>query len=150
MNQPESKPCVQKKVMQQHLSPPSTADLLLMAKLFYLGEDGLWVRAANVPTSEPVKRVMQNWGRKGYVYHAQNQETHEWLLVLEDDCARMCGEAIAAAFDVRIERSMLDQKKPEPQKRKHHNLPTLMWAAAAVLTAVILGLMIASVLLCNY
>lgn len=152
MNQPESKQYVQQGVVQkkvmQHLSPPSTADLLLMAKLFYLGEDGLWVRGAETPMSEPAKRLLRNWGRKGYVYHAQNQETHEWLLVLEDDCARMCWDAIAAAFDERIARSMLDQKPPEPQKKPEpQKLSPRMWVEAAVLTAVIVGLLVASVLL---
>lgn len=142
MNQLESKthapPEVQQDVVQP-TTPPSQSDLLLMAKLFYLGDMGTWVRAADVPTSEPAKRVISNWVRKGYAYYTQRPDTEGRLLVLEDDCARMCGEAIAAAFEVRAERSMLDQK-PKPRK-----MPPLTWAAAAVLTAVIVGLLVAMV-----
>lgn len=143
MNKIESKLHVPSEVKQdvvQPTTPPSQADLLLMAKLFSLGDMGTWVRAADVPTSEPAKRVMSTWVRKGYAYYTQCPGTEGRLLVLEDDCARMCGEAIAAAFEVRIERSMLDQH-PKPQK-----MSPLMWGAAVVLTAVILGILVASVL----
>ena len=119
-------------------TPPSRADLLLMAKLFSLGADGAWVREVDAPTSEPARRAIQNWVRKGYAHYTQDPD----MLILNDSCARMCGEALTAAFDVRMERSMRDM-----QKRKHHKLSPSMWAAAAVLTAVILGLLVASVLL---
>ena len=120
-------------------TPPSRADLLLMAKLFSLGADGAWVREVDAPTSEPARRAIHNWVRKGYAHYTQDPD----MLILNDSCARMCGEAITAAFDdVRMERSMRDM-----QKRKHHKLSPSMWAAAAVLTAVILGLLVASVLL---
>lgn len=120
-------------------APPSTADLLLMAKLFSLGADGAWVREVNAPTSEPARRAIHNWVRKGYAHYMQDPD----LLILNDSCARMCGEALTAAFDVRMERSMRDMKK-----RKHHKLSSRMWVGVAVLTAVILGgLLVASVLL---
>ena len=123
-------------------TPPSRADLLLMAKLFSLGADGAWVREVDAQTSEPARRALHNWVRKGYAYYTQCDDTGVWLLVLKDDCARMCWETIASAFEVRVERSMRDM-----QKRKHHKLSPSMWAAAAALTAVILGLLVASVLL---
>ena len=121
----------------QPMTPPSPADLLLMAKLFSLGADGAWVREVDAPTSEPARRAIHNWVRKGYAHCTQDQD----LLILNDSCARMCGEAITAAFDVRMERSMRDMKK-----RKHRGLSPLMRGVAAVLTAVILGILVASVL----
>ena len=143
MNQPESKQYVSVDLQLEVVkstTPPSKADLLLMAKLFSLGDMGAWVRDVNAPTSEPAKRVMRSWVRKGYAHYVQDQDTKVYLLRLDDDCARMCGEAIASAFEVRIERSMLDQY--EPQK-----LSPLMWIEAAVLAVVIVGLLLGSVLL---
>lgn len=141
MDKPESKQYVpidlQLEIVQS-TTPPSTADLMLMAKLFSLGDMGAWVRDVNAPTSEPAKRVMRAWVRKGYAHYVQDQDTKACLLRLNDDCARMCGEAIASAFDVRTERSMLDQK--------HKLYPPLLWAEAAVLTLVIVSLLIWSVL----
>ena len=122
----------------QPITPPSRADLLLMAKLFSLGAEGAWVREVDAPTSEPARRALHNWVRKGYAHYTQDPD----MLILNDSCASMCGEALTAAFDVRMERSMRDM-----QKRKHHKLSPSMWAAAAVLTAVIVGLLVASVLL---
>lgn len=143
MDKPESKQYVpidlQLEIVQS-TTQPSTADLMLMAKLFSLGDMGTWVRDVNAPTSEPAKRVMRAWVRKGYAHYVQDQDTKACLLRLNDDCARLCVEAIASAFEVRIERSMLDQH--EPQK-----LSPLMWIAAAVLTVVIVGLLVASVML---
>ena len=123
-------------------TPPSRADLLLMTKLFSLGAEGAWVREVDAQTSEPARRALHNWVRKGYAYYTQCDDTGVWLLVLKDDCARMCWKTIASAFEVRVERSMRDM-----QKRKQHKLSPSMWAAAAALTAVILGLLVASVLL---
>ena len=141
MDKPESKQYVpidlQLEIVQS-TTPPSTADLMLMAKLFSLGDMGTWVRDVNAPTSEPAKRVLRAWVRKGYAHYVQDQDTKVYLLRLNDDCARMCGEAIAAAFDVRVERSMLDQKQ---------KLSPLMWVEAAVLTLIIISLLVASVLL---
>ena len=140
MDKPESKSYtpIDLQLETTNHPPPSKADLLLMAKLFSLGEMGAWVRDVNAPTSEPAKRVMRAWVRKGYAYYVQDQDTKACLLVLGDDCARMCGEAIASAFDVRMERSMLDQKQ---------KLSPLMWVEAAVLTLVIVSLLLWSVLL---
>ena len=143
MSQPDSNKYTQPEPQQgvvQPMTPPSRADLLLMAKLFSLGADGAWVREVNAPTSEPARRAIHNWVRKGYAQYTQDPD----LFILNDSCARMCGEALTAAFDVRMERSMRDM-----QKRKHHKLSPRMWVEAAVLTAVIVGLLllVASVLL---
>ena len=142
MSQPDSNKYTQQEPQQgvvQPMTPPSRADLLLMAKLFSLGADGAWVREVDAPTSEPARIAIHKWVRKGYAHYTQDPD----MLILNDSCARMCGEALTAAFDaVRMERSMRDMKK-----RKHHKLSPLMWVGAAVLTAVILGLLVASVLL---
>lgn len=123
MDKPESKSYtpIDLQLETTNHPPPSKADLLLMAKLFSLGEMGAWVRDVNAPTSEPAKRVMRAWVRKGYAYYVQDQDTKACLLVLGDDCARM-----------------LDQKQ---------KLSPLMWAEAAVLTLVIVSLLLWSVLL---
>lgn len=131
-------PEYQQEVMQSQ-TPPSKADLLLMAKLFAIGDEGTWVRGADVPTSEPAKRVLQNWVRKGYTYYTQDKDTKAWLIVLEDDCARMCGEAIAAAFDTRIERSMLDQKT---EATKPPFAPVLKWSTLALLLVISVELIV--------
>ena len=140
MSQPDYNKYTQPEPQQgvvQPMTPPSPADLLLMAKLFSLGADGAWVRAVDAPTSEPARRAIHNWVRKGYAHYTQDPD----LLILKDSCARMCGEAITAAFDnVLKERSMRDMKK-----RKHRGLSPLMRGVAAVLTAVILGILVASV-----
>lgn len=120
----------------QPMTPPSRADLLLMSKLFSLGADGAWVREVDAPTSEPALRAIHKWVTKGYVHYTKDPD----MLILNDSCARMCGEAITAAFDELMERSMRDMKKPKPRK-----MPPLTWAAAAVLTAVIVGLLVAMV-----
>lgn len=141
MSQPDSNKYTQPEPQQgvvQPMTPPSRADLLLMAKLFSLGADGAWVREVDAPTSEPARRAIHNWVRKGYAHYTQDPD----MLILNDSCARMCGEALTAAFDVRMERSMRDM-----QKRKHHKLSPSMWAAAAVLVVVVVGLLVASVLL---
>lgn len=140
MSQPDynkyTQPEPQQGVMQP-MTPPSRADLLLMSKLFSLGADGAWVREVDAPTSEPARIAIHKWVRKGYAHYTQDPD----MLILNDSCARMCGEAITAAFDVRMERSMRDMKK-----RKHRGLSPLMRGVAAVLTAVILGILVASVL----
>ena len=123
MDKPESKSYtpIDLQLETTNHPPPSTADLMLMAKLFSLGDMGAWVRDVNAPTSEPAKRVMRAWVRKGYAHYVQDQDTKACLLVLGDDCARM-----------------LDQKQ---------KLSPLMWAEAAVLTLVIVSLLLWSVLL---
>ena len=139
MSQPDSNKYTQPEPQQgvvQPMTQPSRADLLLMAKLFSLGADGAWVREVDAPTSEPARRAIHNWVRKGYAHYTQDPD----MLILNDSCARMCGEALTAAFDVRMERSMRDMKK-----RKHRGLSPLMRGAAAVLTAVILGILVAMV-----
>ena len=140
MSKPDSNKYTQPEPQQgvvPPMTPPSPADLLLMAKLFSLGADGAWVREVDAPTSEPARRAIHNWVRKGYAQCMQDPD----MLILNDSCARMCGEAITAAFDVRMERSMRDMKK-----RKHRGLSPLMRGVAAALTAVILGILVASVL----
>ena len=139
MSKPDSNKYTQPEPQQgvvPPMTPPSPADLLLMAKLFSLGADGAWVREVDAPTSEPARRAIHNWVRKGYAQCTQDPD----MLILNDSCARMCGEAITAAFDVRMERSMRDMKK-----RKHRGLSPLMRGVAAVLTAVILGILVAMV-----
>ena len=140
MSQPDSNKYTQpepQQVVVQPMTPPSPADLLLMSKLFSLGADGAWVREVDAPTSEPARRAIHKWVLKGYVHYTQDPD----MLILNDSCARMCGEAITAVFDVLMERSMRDMKK-----RKHRGLSPLMRGVAAVLTAVILGILVASVL----
>ena len=141
MSQPDSNKYTQPEQPQQGvvqpMTPPSRADLLLMAKLFSLGADGAWVREVNAPSGRPAQLAIHQWVSKGYAHCTQDPD----LWILNDSCARMCGEVLTAAFDVRMERSMRDM-----QKRKHHKLSPLMYEAAA-LTAVILGLLVASVLL---
>ena len=143
MNTPENnstdwKPLEFQQEVMQSSQPPSSADLLLMAKLFSLGDMGTWVRVADVPTSEPAKRVIRNWVRKGYVHYSQDQNTKVGLLVLDDDCVRLCGEALAAAFEVRTARSMLDQKQPVQQKVD----PELKWPILALLFVIVVELIL--------
>lgn len=144
MNQPEpdTKSCMPPEFQQEVMrptSPPSQADLLLMAKLFSLGGMGTWVRGADVPTSEPAKRVLRNWVCKGYAYYTQDVDTKTWVIVLEDDCARMCGEALAAAFELRTERSMRDQKIEATEPPFDH---VLKWSTLALLVVILIELIV--------
>ena len=143
MNNIESKLHVPSEVKQDVVKPtslPSEADALLMVKLFSYCPEGSWIRPADFPTSDSVKRVISNWVEKGFVYYVQDQVSSQWLLVLDDKCVQRCWEVLAAS-EVRMERSMRDMKK-----RKHRGLSPLMRGVAAVLTAVILGILVASVL----
>lgn len=133
------KPLEAEQEVMQSNSPPSKADLLLMTKLFTLGDKGTWVRAVDVPTSDPAKRVLQSWVRKGYVYYKLDVDTNTWLLILADDCANMCGEVLSAAFELRIERSRLD-KKPEATKPQVD--PELKWPALALLVVILIELIV--------
>ena len=143
MNTPKSNPYAHLDYPQQEAMPPtpspSKADLLLMAKLFSLGDNGDWVRMADVPTTEPAKRVLRSWVRKGYVHYTQCPDTKVWTLILEAECARMCGEAITAAFEVRAERSMLDKKIHQKK------LFPRVWLDAAALAVVAVGMLAAIV-----
>lgn len=139
MNAPENnlndwKPLGVEQEVMRPTHPPSQADLLLMAKLFALGDKGTWVRSVDAPTSDPAKRVLHSWVRKGYVYYKLDVDTNTWLLILADDCARLCGEAITAAFEVRTARSMLDKKPAEATKPPVD--PVLKWTAVALLLVI--------------
>ena len=125
--------------IESKLHVPSEADALLMVKLFSYSSEGIWIRPADFPASDAIKRVIRNWVDKGLVYYMQDQVSNQWLLVLDDKCVQRCWEVLTAASEVRAERSMLDQK------RKHRGLSPLMRGVAAVLTAVILGILVASV-----
>ena len=147
MNKIESKLHVpsESEVKQEGVKPTSLseADALLMVKLFSYCPEGSWIRPADFPTSDSVKRVISNWVEKGFVYYVQDQVSTQGLLVLDAKCVQRCWEVLTAAADnVRMERSMRDMKK-----RKHRGLSPLMRGVAAVLTAVILGILVASVLL---
>ena len=142
MTKIESKLHVPSEVKQDVVKPtslPSEADALLMVKLFSYCQEGSWIRPADFPTSDSVKRVISNWVEKGFVYYVQDQVSNQWLLVLDDKCVQRCWEVLTAASEGRMERSMLDQK---PKSRK---MSPRTWAAAAVLTAVILGILVAMV-----
>ena len=125
--------------IESKLHVPSEADALLMVKLFSYCPEGSWIRPADFPTSDSVKRVISNWVEKGFVYYVQDQVSNQWLLVLDDKCVQRCWEVLAAASEVRMERSMLDQK---PKSRK---MSPRTWAAAAVLVATLAGLLVAMV-----
>ena len=142
MNKIESKLHVPSEVKQDVVKPtslPSEADALLMVKLFSYCPEGSWIRPADFPTSDSVKRVISNWVEKGFVYYVQDQVSNQWLLVLDDKCVQRCWEVLAAASEGRLERSMLDQK---PKSRK---MSPRTWAAAAVLVATLAGLLVATV-----
>ena len=144
MNKIESK--LQSEVKQDVVKPTSLtlseSDALMMVKLFSYCPEGSWIRPADFQASDSIKRIIRNWVEKGFVYYVQDQVSSQWLLVLDDKCVQRCWEVLAAADNVRMERSMRDMKK-----RKHHKLSPLMWVGAAGLAAVTLGLLVASVLL---
>ena len=126
--------------IESKLHVPSEADALLMVKLFSYDSEGIWIRPANFPASEAIRRVIRKWVDKGFVYYMQDQISSQWLLVLDDKCVQRCWEVLAAAAEGRTERSMLDQK------RKHRKLsPLMLGVAAAALTAGIIGILVASV-----
>ena len=124
--------------IESKLHVPSEADALLMVKLFSYEPEGIWIRPADFPASDPIKRVIRKWVDNGFVYYMQDQISSQWLLVLDEKCVQRCWEVLTAASEVRAERSMLDQK---PKSRK---MSPRTWAAATVLAAAA-GLLVAMV-----